>query len=155
MQSALLYSMRAMNLVSRYIHDGSDVVLDTFTLALSDGLNQETKVISVDIVPIDDQSPQMSQGLRPLLIVSEGDEAVITPRSVSHSPTAVPGPSSHPGQCPTVPQLSQGRHHTQVSVLQGRHHTQVSVLQPRPCLTGLNAFTVAENSRQGARFFLG
>ncbi|PVD22707.1 hypothetical protein C0Q70_15963 [Pomacea canaliculata] len=67
----------------RYIHDGSDVVLDTFTLALTDGLNQETKVISVEIVPIDDQTPQLSQDLRPLLIVSEGDEAAITPRILS------------------------------------------------------------------------
>lgn len=56
------------------------MILDTFTLALTDGLNQETKVISVEIVPIDDQSPQLSLDLRPLLIVSEGDEAVITPR---------------------------------------------------------------------------
>nr|KAG5697393.1 hypothetical protein BaRGS_008819 [Batillaria attramentaria] len=67
----------------RYIHDGSDVILDTFTLALSDGLNQETKVISVEIVPIDDQTPRLSQDLRPLLIVSEGDEAIITPRILS------------------------------------------------------------------------
>lgn len=67
----------------RYIQDGSDVVLDTFTLALTDGLNQETKVISVEIVPIDDRSPQMAQDIRPLLIVSEGDQAVITPRILS------------------------------------------------------------------------
>ncbi|XP_076440206.1 LOW QUALITY PROTEIN: FRAS1-related extracellular matrix protein 1-like [Babylonia areolata] len=67
----------------RYLHDGSDVTLDTFTLALTDGLNQETKVISVEIVPIDDQTPKISHDLRPLLIVSEGDEAVITPRILS------------------------------------------------------------------------
>lgn len=81
-----LQAVRMCDFTFRYIHDGSDVILDTFTLALTDGLNQETKVISVDIVPIDDQSPQLSQGLRPLLIVSEGDEAVITSRWVSYNP---------------------------------------------------------------------
>ncbi|XP_035826441.1 FRAS1-related extracellular matrix protein 1 [Aplysia californica] len=64
----------------RYLHDGSDVVLDTFTLALTDGTNQATKVISIQIVPIDDQTPTLSKNLRPQLIVSEGEEATITSR---------------------------------------------------------------------------
>lgn len=60
------------------MNDGSDVVLDTFTLTLSDGLNQATKVMSVDIVPLDDETPQLGKNLRPRLIVSEGSEALIT-----------------------------------------------------------------------------
>lgn len=62
----------------RYIHDGSDVVLDTFTLTLSDGINRATKVIPIEIVPIDDEIPQLGKNLRPRLIVSEGSETLIT-----------------------------------------------------------------------------
>ncbi|XP_071131154.1 FRAS1-related extracellular matrix protein 1-like [Mytilus edulis] len=62
----------------RYVNDGSDVVLDTFTLSLSDGINRATKVMTVDIVPLDDESPQLGKNLRPRLIVSEGSEALIT-----------------------------------------------------------------------------
>ncbi|ESO92424.1 hypothetical protein LOTGIDRAFT_233175 [Lottia gigantea] len=64
----------------RYVHDGSDIELvDTFTLKLTDGVNQATKVISVDIVPIDDKTPRLQKNLRPYLIVSEGSEALLTP----------------------------------------------------------------------------
>lgn len=54
------------------------MLLDTFTLTLSDGTNRVSKIISVEIVPIDDQVPQISDSLRPHLIVAEGDEQVIT-----------------------------------------------------------------------------
>lgn len=54
------------------------MVLDTFTLTLSDGTNRATKVMAVDIVPLDDESPQLGKNLRPRLIVSEGSEALIT-----------------------------------------------------------------------------
>ncbi|XP_050400427.2 FRAS1-related extracellular matrix protein 1 [Patella vulgata] len=63
----------------RYVHDGSDVEIDTFTLTLTDGVNQATKVITVDIVPIDDKTPRLQKNLRPYLIVSEGSEALLTP----------------------------------------------------------------------------
>ena len=62
----------------RYVHDGADVVLDTFTVTVSDGVNRATKVLSVDIVPIDDKAPHLKKNLRPRLIVSEGGSAIIT-----------------------------------------------------------------------------
>ncbi|KAK3090222.1 hypothetical protein FSP39_010172 [Pinctada imbricata] len=62
----------------RYIHDGADVVLDTFTVTVSDGVNRASKVLSVDIVPIDDKAPHLKSNLRPRLIVSEGGSAIIT-----------------------------------------------------------------------------
>ena len=64
----------------RYVHDGSEVELDTFTLTVTDGQNQASKVISIDIVPIDDQNPQLGSNLRPFLIVSEGGESALTSR---------------------------------------------------------------------------
>ncbi|XP_013072951.2 FRAS1-related extracellular matrix protein 1-like isoform X1 [Biomphalaria glabrata] len=67
----------------RYLHDGSDVVLDTFTLALTDGMNQATKVLSIQVVPVADKTPTLSKNLRPQLIVSEGEEATITTRIVA------------------------------------------------------------------------
>ncbi|XP_067678275.1 FRAS1-related extracellular matrix protein 1-like [Haliotis asinina] len=67
----------------RYVHDGSEYILDTFTLSVSDGLNSATKVISIDIVPIDDETPQMTNNLRPFLIVSEGGDAIVTQRTLS------------------------------------------------------------------------
>ncbi|XP_059163073.1 FRAS1-related extracellular matrix protein 1-like [Physella acuta] len=69
----------------RYLHDGSDALLDTFTLALTDGMNQATKVITITIVPIDDKTPTLSKNLRPQLIVSEGEETSITTRIVAAS----------------------------------------------------------------------
>ncbi|GFO18835.1 fras1-related extracellular matrix protein 1 [Plakobranchus ocellatus] len=64
----------------RYLQDGSDVERDTFTLTLLDGKNQATKELTIEIVPIDDQTPTLSKNLRPQLIVSEGEEATISTR---------------------------------------------------------------------------
>ncbi|CAL1546388.1 unnamed protein product [Lymnaea stagnalis] len=46
-------------------------------------MNQATKVLSIQIVPIDDKTPTLSKNLRPQLIVSEGEEAAITTRIVA------------------------------------------------------------------------
>lgn len=62
----------------RYIHDGSEVTIDEFTLSLHDGDNRVSKVFAIDIVPINDVSPRVRENLRPQLIVSEGSEAVIS-----------------------------------------------------------------------------
>ncbi|GAB1607075.1 FRAS1-related extracellular matrix protein 1-like, partial, partial [Argonauta hians] len=62
----------------RYIQDGSEVTMDIFSLTLTDGIHQVTKDINIDIVPIDDQAPRLRDGLKPHLIVSEGNDAVVT-----------------------------------------------------------------------------
>ncbi|GFR64512.1 FRAS1-related extracellular matrix protein 1, partial [Elysia marginata] len=63
-----------------YLQDGSDVQEDTFTLKLMDGNNHAIKKMTIQIVPIDDQTPTLSKNLRPQLIVSEGEEATISTR---------------------------------------------------------------------------
>ncbi|XP_045159464.2 FRAS1-related extracellular matrix protein 1-like [Mercenaria mercenaria] len=67
----------------RYIHDGSEVTSDTFTLSLTDGANRVSKVFQVEIVPIDDVAPKLKENLKPHLIVSEGSEAVINSNVLS------------------------------------------------------------------------
>ncbi|KAJ8305475.1 hypothetical protein KUTeg_016020 [Tegillarca granosa] len=62
----------------RYVHGGSDMELDSFTLTVNDGVNRATKVFTVDIIPTDDRAPQLRDNLRSRLIVSEGGEAVVT-----------------------------------------------------------------------------
>ncbi|XP_052685461.1 FRAS1-related extracellular matrix protein 1-like isoform X2 [Crassostrea angulata] len=62
----------------RYVHDGAEVLVDSFTLTVSDGINRATKVVEVDIVPLDDTAPLLKNNLRPRLIVSEGGDAIVT-----------------------------------------------------------------------------
>lgn len=62
----------------RYLHDSSEVVLDTFVLSLTDGVHKVSKLITIDIVPVDDEAPRIHDNLSPYLIVSEGGEAIIT-----------------------------------------------------------------------------
>ncbi|KAK3579867.1 hypothetical protein CHS0354_025772 [Potamilus streckersoni] len=62
----------------RYINDGSEVILDTFTLMLTDGVSRVSKVISVDIVPVNDEIPRIGSNVIPNLIVSEGSETTFT-----------------------------------------------------------------------------
>ncbi|XP_062583418.1 FRAS1-related extracellular matrix protein 1-like [Saccostrea cucullata] len=62
----------------RYVHDGAEVLLDSITLTVSDGVNRATKVVPIDIVPIDDKAPLLKSNLRPRLIVSEGGDAIVT-----------------------------------------------------------------------------
>lgn len=66
------------NCFCRYVHDGAEVLLDSFTLTVSDGINRATKVVDVDIVPMDDKAPSLKSNLRPRLIVSEGSDAIVT-----------------------------------------------------------------------------
>ncbi|WAR22721.1 FREM1-like protein [Mya arenaria] len=63
----------------RYIHDGSEVTSDTFTLSVSDVDNRVSKVFNIEVVPVDDVIPRVRDNLKPHLIVSEGSEAVILP----------------------------------------------------------------------------
>ena len=62
----------------RYIHDGSEVLSDSFTLSVFDGNNRVSKVFNIEIVPIDDEAPRVQDNLRANLIVSEGSIAVIS-----------------------------------------------------------------------------
>ena len=41
-------------------------------------MNRVSKVFDIEIVPIDDEAPRVQRNLRPNMIVSEGDEAVIS-----------------------------------------------------------------------------
>ena len=41
-------------------------------------MNRVSKVFDIEIVPIDDEAPRVQGNLRPNMIVSEGDEAVIS-----------------------------------------------------------------------------
>ena len=67
-----------LNQCCRYIHDGSEVPLDTFVVTVTDGENRASKVLNIEIVPIDDEAPKVQGNLKSNLIVSEGDEVVIT-----------------------------------------------------------------------------
>ncbi|KAH3695332.1 FRAS1-related extracellular matrix protein 1-like [Dreissena polymorpha] len=62
----------------RYIHDGSEVTSDFFTLSVSDGDNRVSKVCDIEVVPVDDVAPRVKDDLRTHLIVSEGSQTVIT-----------------------------------------------------------------------------
>lgn len=62
----------------RYIHDGSEVTSDVFTLSVFDGANRISKVFDVTIVPVDDVAPKVKENLKPYLIVSEGSVAIIS-----------------------------------------------------------------------------
>ena len=52
--------------------------MDTFTVTVFDGVNRVSKVFTIEIIPIDDEAPRVQGNLRSNMIVSEGDEAVIT-----------------------------------------------------------------------------
>ncbi|KAL4235762.1 FRAS1-related extracellular matrix protein 1 [Mactra antiquata] len=67
----------------RYIHDGSEVTKDIFTLSLYDGENRVSKVLEIEIVPIDDVAPRVRENLKPHLIVSEGSKAIINSNVLS------------------------------------------------------------------------
>ena len=54
------------------------MLLDSFTVTVTDGENRVSKVFDIEIVPIDDEAPKVQGNLRPNMIVSEGDEAVIS-----------------------------------------------------------------------------
>ena len=41
-------------------------------------MNRVSKVFDIEIVPIDDEAPRVQGNLRPNMIVSEGDEAIIS-----------------------------------------------------------------------------
>lgn len=68
--------LRKKNL--RYIHDGSEVLTDSFTVTVTDGENRVSKIFDIEVVPIDDEAPKVQGNLRSNMIVSEGDETAIT-----------------------------------------------------------------------------
>ena len=52
--------------------------IDSFTVTVTDGVNRVSKVFDIEIVPVDDEAPRVQGNLRPNMIVSEGNEAVIS-----------------------------------------------------------------------------
>ncbi|XP_055369067.1 FRAS1-related extracellular matrix protein 1a isoform X2 [Betta splendens] len=62
----------------RYEHDGSETVEDSIELTATDGTNSAAFVLQVEVTPINDETPVLVAGLKPVLLCAEGQEIVIT-----------------------------------------------------------------------------
>ncbi len=67
----------------RYIHHGSEDTADEFEIVASDGNQQASQTIQITIRPINDQIPQLLDGLITMVTIHEGEEVIITPEILS------------------------------------------------------------------------
>ncbi|XP_077981131.1 FRAS1-related extracellular matrix protein 1-like [Glandiceps talaboti] len=63
----------------RYNHDGSDSGQDSFILKVTDGIQSTTKDITISVLPVNDQVPQLKPGLATHVTVPEGGSLLLTP----------------------------------------------------------------------------
>ncbi|KAM6962497.1 FRAS1-related extracellular matrix protein 1b [Aplochiton taeniatus] len=78
-----LQDIRALKL--RYIHDDSETVEDSVFLTVADGVNSADAVLSVEILQVNDEPPQLGQGLRGGLSCEEGGQVQVTLEYLSAS----------------------------------------------------------------------
>ncbi|KAJ7993224.1 hypothetical protein DPEC_G00270230 [Dallia pectoralis] len=62
----------------RYIHDGSETVQDSVGLTLTDGVNSARVTLPVQVLPVNDEPPQLGPGLRGGLTCEEGGRVQVT-----------------------------------------------------------------------------
>uniref|UniRef100_A0A4W6CZ86 Fras1 related extracellular matrix 1b n=1 Tax=Lates calcarifer TaxID=8187 RepID=A0A4W6CZ86_LATCA len=71
-----LQDLRGLRL--RYIHDDSETTEDEVGLKVTDGLNSADVVLPIQILPMNDEPPQLGGGLRGELICEEGGRVQVT-----------------------------------------------------------------------------
>ncbi|XP_036442581.1 FRAS1-related extracellular matrix protein 1b isoform X2 [Colossoma macropomum] len=62
----------------RYIHDDSETLKDSVGLTITDGINSAQSELLVQILPVNDEPPQLGSGLRAGLSCEEGSRVQIT-----------------------------------------------------------------------------
>ncbi|XP_063746795.1 FRAS1-related extracellular matrix protein 1b [Eleginops maclovinus] len=75
-QSFTLHDLRGLRL--RYIHDDSETAEDKVHLKVTDGLNSADVVLLIQVLPMNDEPPQLGGGLRGELSCQEGGRVQIT-----------------------------------------------------------------------------
>ncbi|XP_040896305.1 FRAS1-related extracellular matrix protein 1b isoform X2 [Toxotes jaculatrix] len=71
-----LQDLRGLRL--RYIHDDSETTEDEVALRVTDGLNSADVVLPIQILPMNDEPPQLGGGLRGELSCEEGSRVQVT-----------------------------------------------------------------------------
>ncbi|XP_008336132.1 FRAS1-related extracellular matrix protein 1b [Cynoglossus semilaevis] len=71
-----LQDLRGLRL--RYIHDDSETTEDEVALRVTDGLNSAHVVLPIQILPMNDEPPQLGRGLRGELSCEEGGRVQVT-----------------------------------------------------------------------------
>uniref|UniRef100_A0A3P8XA33 C-type lectin domain-containing protein n=1 Tax=Esox lucius TaxID=8010 RepID=A0A3P8XA33_ESOLU len=67
----------------RYIHDGSETVRDAVGLTVTDGVNSAHVTLPVQVLPVNDEPPQLGPGLRGGLTCEEGGRVQVTAEYLS------------------------------------------------------------------------
>ncbi|KAL1023166.1 hypothetical protein UPYG_G00037220 [Umbra pygmaea] len=65
-------------LMIRYFHDDSETVQDSIGLTLTDGVNSAQVTLPVQVLPVNDEPPQLGPGLRGELACQEGGRVQVT-----------------------------------------------------------------------------
>ncbi|KAG7514301.1 FRAS1-related extracellular matrix protein 1-like [Solea senegalensis] len=71
-----LQNLRGLRL--RYIHDDSETTEDQVTLKVTDGVNFANVILPIQILPMNDEPPQLGRGLRGELSCEEGGRVQVT-----------------------------------------------------------------------------
>ncbi|XP_034738010.1 FRAS1-related extracellular matrix protein 1b, partial [Etheostoma cragini] len=71
-----LQDLRGLRL--RYLHDDSETTEDDVHLKVTDGLNAADVVLAIQVLPMNDEPPQLGGGLRGELICAEGGQVQVT-----------------------------------------------------------------------------
>ncbi|KAF1385246.1 hypothetical protein PFLUV_G00105740 [Perca fluviatilis] len=71
-----LQDLRGLRL--RYIHDDSETTEDEVHLKVTDGLNAANVVLAIQVLPMNDEPPQLGGGLRGELSCEEGGQVQVT-----------------------------------------------------------------------------
>uniref|UniRef100_A0A3Q1AK86 FRAS1-related extracellular matrix protein N-terminal domain-containing protein n=1 Tax=Amphiprion ocellaris TaxID=80972 RepID=A0A3Q1AK86_AMPOC len=71
-----LLDLRALRL--RYIHDDSETTEDEVGLKVTDGLNSVDVILQIQVLPMNDEPPQLGGGLRSALSCEEGGRVQVT-----------------------------------------------------------------------------
>ncbi|XP_030646966.1 FRAS1-related extracellular matrix protein 1b [Chanos chanos] len=74
--SFTLLDLRALRV--RYIHDDSETIKDSISLIITDGINSAQGELLVQILPVNDEPPQLQTGLRGALSCEEGGRVQVT-----------------------------------------------------------------------------
>ncbi|XP_060735779.1 FRAS1-related extracellular matrix protein 1b [Tachysurus vachellii] len=75
-ESFHLQDLKALRV--RYIHDDSETTRDSIGLTITDGINSAQSELLVQILPVNDEPPQLGSGLKDGLSCKEGNRVQIT-----------------------------------------------------------------------------
>ncbi|XP_056377142.1 FRAS1-related extracellular matrix protein 1 [Hyla sarda] len=62
----------------RYLHDGSETLLDEIGCIATDGINSAEFLLKIQVLPVNDEPPRMKDDLLPTINCPEGDGVVIS-----------------------------------------------------------------------------